>query len=40
MADADYYLKIDTIEGESIVTEGSQDAGVLNKACPNFSSQC
>ena len=33
MADADYYLKIDTIDGESIVTEGQTDAGVLNKAC-------
>lgn len=33
MADADYYLKIDTIEGESVVTEGQSDAGVLNKAC-------
>lgn len=33
MAEADFYLKIDTIEGESIVTEGQNDAGVLNKAC-------
>lgn len=33
MADADYYLKIETIEGESVVTEGATDAGVLNKAC-------
>lgn len=33
MAQEDFYLKIDTIEGESIVTEGQMDSGVLNKAC-------
>lgn len=32
MAEADYYLKIDTIDGESEVVEGQTDAGVLNKA--------
>lgn len=33
MAEADYYLKVDTIDGESEVTEGGPDAGLLNKAC-------
>ena len=34
MADADYYLKIETIEGESVVKEvDSKDSGLLNKAC-------
>jgi len=33
MADADYYLKIETIEGESVVKEEREDTGLLNKAC-------